>query len=361
MALFKVSKDVKEMECRLKNFKIQNVPLHMNEQNLLGEGTFGKVYKYELKGKYVAAKIFKCQYQRVKILRLADSLLKLSHNNVCSFLGFSTRPAILFIEYCVVDVNGEEVNSLRGLLDMFNESMYFNLLERVNYCIQASLGLQYLHECNIIHQDFKPANLLVTGTLENLMVKCCDFGDIAHAKSTVKSMSTLNNVKGMAAGFIAPEILSHGAKASIDTDIYTLGFSIFEIVSDMENPWEKVLPIYSDTLLFEKVKNNERPYTKEVFNIYKEQLHQIRVVLKLVEKCWHASPVCRPKLQEVWIFFSLCCFLFINFGWWLLDCFVCLNCVPHDKNSINRIGVCVCVCVLSRCERGDIMFFCESQ
>ena len=42
MASFKVSNDVKEMECRLKTFEIANVPLHMDEHNLVGEGTLGK-------------------------------------------------------------------------------------------------------------------------------------------------------------------------------------------------------------------------------------------------------------------------------------------------------------------------------
>ena len=44
-------------------------------------------------------------------------------------------------------------------------------------------------------------------------------------------MSTLN-VKGMAAGFIAPEIMSKITKPNINTDVYSLGFSIFEILSD---------------------------------------------------------------------------------------------------------------------------------
>ena len=83
MASFKVSSDVKEMECRLRNIEIKNCSLHMDENNLVGEGTFGKVYKYEIDGNIVAAKRFKAQYSRVKVLRIADCLLKLNHDNVC--------------------------------------------------------------------------------------------------------------------------------------------------------------------------------------------------------------------------------------------------------------------------------------
>ena len=243
-------------------------------------------------------KCLRVSIQEIKILRHTDSLFKLSHDNVCCLIGFSTRPAILFFEYCGVIVNGEEVDSLRTLLDVFNENKYFNLIERLNYCIQASLGLQYLHKSDI-HQDFKPTNLLVTGTLDDTILKCSDFGDLAHAKSTMKSISTHNNIKGMTSGFIAPEILTCSVKPNINTGVYALGFSIFEIVSDMANPKEKTFPIFSDVLLFEKVKGNERPDATEVCNIYKDQAHEIQGIMEMAENCWQTSPVHRPKLQEV--------------------------------------------------------------
>ena len=171
----------------------------------------------------------------------------------------------------MVNVNDDEVHSLRDLLDAFNENKYFNLIEHIDYCIQASLGLEYLHKSGIIYQDFKPATLLVNGTLGNIVVKCSDFGDVASAKSTVQSISTLNNIKGMTSAFIAPEILNRNAKPNIQTDIYALGLSIYEILSDIASPWEKTFPVYNDALLIEKVKNDERPDMKEVWNLYKEE------------------------------------------------------------------------------------------
>ena len=88
----------------------------------------------------------------------------------------------------------------------------------------------------------------------------------------------------MIAAFIAPEILNRNAKPNIQTDIYALGLSIYEILSDMASPWKKTFPVYNDALLIEKVKNDERPDMKEVWNLYKEEEHQIQCILKLVGK-----------------------------------------------------------------------------
>ena len=44
--------------------------------------------------------------------------------------------------------------------------------------MQASLGLKVLHDTKIIHKDFKPSNLLVSGMTDNKKVKLSDFDDL---------------------------------------------------------------------------------------------------------------------------------------------------------------------------------------
>ena len=41
------------------------------------------------------------------LLKAADSLLKLEHNNVVRFSGYSARPAALIFEYCFVTLEGK--------------------------------------------------------------------------------------------------------------------------------------------------------------------------------------------------------------------------------------------------------------
>ena len=41
------------------------------------------------------------------LLKATDSLLKLEHNNVVRFSGYSARPAALIFEYCFVTLEGK--------------------------------------------------------------------------------------------------------------------------------------------------------------------------------------------------------------------------------------------------------------
>ena len=86
--------------------EVTNVPVSPTK-NIVGEGSFAVVFKFECKGKIVACKKFKQCVSTKSLLKAADSLLKLEHNNVVRFSGYSARPAALIFEYCSVTLEGK--------------------------------------------------------------------------------------------------------------------------------------------------------------------------------------------------------------------------------------------------------------
>ena len=75
--------------------------------------------------------------------------------------------------------------------------------ERIDILLQSARGLQYL---------LKPANLLVSGSLSNIIVNVADFYDIIDIKHTIAATMTKaeyskNNMAGMTMTYVAPEIV----------------------------------------------------------------------------------------------------------------------------------------------------------
>ena len=63
--------------------------------------------------------------------------------------------------------------------------------------MQASQGLKALHDTQIIHKDFKPSNLLVSGMTDNIKVKLSDFDDLLILKNTTTATQTnINTLVG---------------------------------------------------------------------------------------------------------------------------------------------------------------------
>src|SRR5262249_10347451 len=102
------------------------------------------------------------------------------------------------------------------------------------YTYQAALGLQHAFEHNMVHRDIKPQNLIVAKEGKKQTVKILDFG-IAKVKreAQTSAMTDLTSAGQMLGtpDYIAPEQLQNATQADIRSDIYSLGCTLYFLLT----------------------------------------------------------------------------------------------------------------------------------
>jgi serine/threonine protein kinase len=109
----------------------------------------------------------------------------------------------------------------------------FSVRWACDFCRQAALGLQHAHQMGLVHRDMKPSNLLVVRESHEKtpQVKILDFG---LARLTGKAHKTLEGVDEVVVGtigFMAPEQIRHPETPDIRNDIFSLGSTLFYLLS----------------------------------------------------------------------------------------------------------------------------------
>jgi serine/threonine-protein kinase len=138
------------------------------------------------------------------------------HPNVLS--EFDSGEANNELDYLVSPIDIEDM-TLSGKYRKYDSSS--GEIYEIFLCVCN--GLEYLHKNGIIHRDIKPSNLIVKPDNKNAFI--IDFGF-----AIIKNNFSLD-IPGFVLGspfYVAPEIWV-GDKYSVQSDIYALGISLYEI------------------------------------------------------------------------------------------------------------------------------------
>ena len=238
------------------NQQIQNYKI----LSLLGQGGMAKVYLAEhiLLGNRVALKLLNIEFLqneniRKRFLAEARSMARMSHPNIVkvSDLIDEVSTAAFVMEY----VEGE---SLKEYVDkkgkLSNE-------EIVSYYSQILDAVDYVHKQNLVHRDIKPSNFMID--LEG-KVKLMDFG-IAKTTDSFSAEYTQTGT-GVQMGtpmYMSPEQITETKSATAQSDIYSLGVVLWQLVSG-EKPYD--MKTLSSFHLQNKIVNENLPKTNTIWD-----------------------------------------------------------------------------------------------
>ncbi|KAK7308810.1 hypothetical protein RJT34_05059 [Clitoria ternatea] len=201
-----------------------------SEDNKLGEGGFGQVYKGTLQsGQEIAVKrLSKSSGQGGEEFKNEVVVVaKLQHRNLVRLLGFCLQgeEKILVYEYV-------PNKSLDYILFDPEKQQKLDWARRYKIIEGIARGIQYLHEdsrLRIIHRDLKASNILLDGDMNP---KISDFG-MARIFGVDQTQGNTSRIVGTY-GYMAPEYAMHG-EFSVKSDVYSFGVLLMEILSGQKN------------------------------------------------------------------------------------------------------------------------------
>ncbi|MFS8007591.1 putative protein kinase RLK-Pelle-DLSV family [Helianthus anomalus] len=164
-----------------------------SDDNILGKGGFGNVYKGTLEnGQEIAVKRLKTTSNQGgdEFKNEAELLAKVNHCNLVQLCGYSIEGTERLLMYELMP---------HGSLDKYifdpSKSSLLDWEKRRNIIIDVACGLHYLHEGSrqkIVHRDLKAANVLLDA---NWKAKIGDFG-LAKMFEPNESHRTTNHIVG---------------------------------------------------------------------------------------------------------------------------------------------------------------------
>ncbi|GLT38285.1 hypothetical protein SLA2020_125430 [Shorea laevis] len=211
-------------------------PIRWRKGELIGCGAFGRVYMgmdldsgelLAVKQVLIAATGASKEKAQANVKELEEEvklLQKLSHPNIVRYLGTVREDETLNI--LLEFVPGGSISSLLGKFGSFPESVIRT------YTKQLLLGLEYLHNNGIIHQDIKGANILVDN---KGCIKLADFG----ASKQVAELATISGAKSIKGTpyWMAPEVILQTGH-TFSADMWSVGCTVIEMATG-KPPWSQ--------------------------------------------------------------------------------------------------------------------------
>ncbi|KAJ0247182.1 Protein STRUBBELIG-RECEPTOR FAMILY 8 [Hirschfeldia incana] len=199
-----------------------------SQENIIGEGSLGRVYRAEFpNGKVMAIKKIDnaalSLQEEDNFLEAVSNMSRLRHPNIVPLAGYCTEHGQRLLVYEYVG-NGNLDDTLH-----LNDDRSMNLTwnARVKVALGTAKALEYLHEVclpSIVHRNFKSANILLD---EELNPHLSDCGLAALNPNTERRVST--QMVG-SFGYSAPEFALSGIY-TVKSDVYTFGVVMLELLT----------------------------------------------------------------------------------------------------------------------------------
>lgn len=202
---------------------------------LINEGTFGKLYSVGTENTAIKRCLSETDTSFIGAIRELNMLYLLrGHPNIVQLKG------VIFGEVFEraspltgddrKDQRDDEVHFEFEKADfdmhdyMFGEhKQYYKPVKK--YMMDALLGLEYMHQCGIIHRDIKPGNVLITKGNDIGVAQLCDFG---LSKPYCKQGDQTPGV--MTVCYRAPEVLMYCPDYDYKADVWSMGCLFFELI-----------------------------------------------------------------------------------------------------------------------------------
>lgn len=102
----------------------------------------------------------------------------------------------------------------------------FTMQEAVDFLVQAGSALQYAHSQGVIHRDIKPSNMMMTN---KGVLKILDFGLAGFSHEIAKTTERRQLVGTVE--YMSPEQIEQPDRVDSRTDLYSLGASLFYLLT----------------------------------------------------------------------------------------------------------------------------------
>ena len=233
------------------------------EEELIGEGSYGKVYKAKKEefgiSTYSAIKQIEIPQSKAEIQTLKTE--GMTHQDIISYYENSVQKWADEIKFMSIFKDSENIVNIEDyeIIKRKNEigwivNIRMELLENVdNYVLENNItdkemlkmaidiatALQDCEANNIIHRDVKPDNIFVN---KKGIYKLGDFGIAKHIEKTVSNMS-----KKGTENYMAPELYKN-EKGNKTVDTYSLGIMLYRYFNYNRLPF---LPDYPEKITLE--------------------------------------------------------------------------------------------------------------
>ena len=199
-------------------------------ESIIGHGSMGLVYKAKhlSYGIYVALKVLRDEFVknrevRTRFEREAKIASEIEHPNVIRIYHYGKT--FLGVPYFAMDcLEGMELAAIVAKQFPLDQRRVCKL------CIQIARALEAVHAAGIVHQDLKPANLIVVEEEGEERVKLLDFGIARTPDGEGESRNVEDNAVGTPA-FMSPEQVAKQGGITASSDLFSLGGVLYYMLT----------------------------------------------------------------------------------------------------------------------------------